>query len=75
MMMLYSEDETYVSILFPFSYARTVVESLLPDPFSRGFPVEPPALLISQQRTVQSAPPLTSREDSSLKAREYIDAV
>ena len=44
-------------------------------PFSRVFGGSPPAALTSQQRTVQSAPPLTRRLDSALKASEYTDAV
>jgi hypothetical protein len=43
---------------------------LVMTPFSRGFVGMPPALLTSQQRTVQSEPPLTKSEDSALKARE-----
>jgi len=42
---------------------------------SRGLLGSPPVPLTSQQRTVQSEPPLTSTEDSALKARLYIDAV
>ena len=44
-------------------------------PFSRALVGNPPAPLTSQQRTVQSAPPVTSRLDSALKAKEYTDAV
>lgn len=35
----------------------------------------PPALLTSQHRTVQSAPPVTKTEDSALKASEWMRPV
>lgn len=69
---------TYVSMFSSSPYPRAVAASLLAKPigvyaifpFSRGFPGDPPAPLTSQHRTVQSAPPLTSSEDSALKASE-----
>lgn len=62
---------TNVSLLSS-SIVRVIVDSATP--LSRDLP-GPPAPLTSQQRTVQSAPPLTSIDDSALNEREYTDAV
>lgn len=64
------QGDPHVS-LSPPEYLGIAESPLLIEPFSCGFP---PADFTSQHRTVQSAPPLTRSEDSSLKAREYIEA-
>ena len=72
------KENTYVPMLSTFSSFSGGWSSEVPlttVPFSRVFGGSPPAALTSQQRTVQSAPPLTRRLDSALKASEYTDAV
>ena len=67
-------DPTYVSLLLSSSlFGVSAVESLMVPfgtPFSFVFTGKPPEALTSQQRTVQSAEPLTSMLDSALKASE-----
>jgi len=63
-------NKSVVSILSSMASEREMpLEPYAVIPFSLDLTDNPPALLTSQQRTVQSAPPLAKTVDSALKAR------